>query len=101
MKKFDISQARLHLIQAKNMLAPICKEIYDMEVDFDDVILSVNNVSDINMSNEARDIFKIALQVNSAISDILDAEINNRYIEGSRDDSFDDDQEESVNDSEE
>jgi hypothetical protein len=101
MKKFDISKARLHLIEAKNMLAPICKEIYEIEVDFDDIILSVNNVSDINMSNEARDIFKIALQINSAISDILDAEINNRYIEGSYEAPFDDETEYSVDQSEE
>jgi hypothetical protein len=78
--QYDLREVSDLLLRAKKTISEICKDIYIEEVEIDDLINNIANESRISLSNEAIQLFKIAESINSVISDISDAEINNSYI---------------------
>jgi hypothetical protein len=79
-KRHDLNEVKALLIQAKNLISGICMEIYQDEIDFDDVIMSISSKTNIELSDQAKEIFDVANELHSIIVDISDAQINNAYI---------------------
>ncbi len=79
-KRHDLSEAKALLVQAKDLISSVCMQIYQDEIDFDDVIMSISSKTNIELSDQAKEIFDIANNLHSIIVDMSDAQINNAYI---------------------